>query len=141
MLVLSIIGIIAGLIIIYMGVMSANRYTQRRFRFEFFDWAGYLLVALCDGLLYFGYTWYMEALSHSGGDLLNGQILMGLGSMVAIFIVYRNIKSSNTAIGVLGTLLQFVIFSGLAVVGFFAILMAIGAASQVRPVYSINGDR
>jgi len=79
----------------------------------------------------------MKALER-GGDILNGQLLMGIGVIVILIVVYSNIKNTSLVFGVLITIFQQLLYIPLSVFAFLGVLLALAMASGTKPVYKIN---
>lgn len=139
MTVLIIIGILVSIYLVYLLVIKVNQYTIKKYDYEFFNMANYLISALAYVLLYFGYKWYMSALEKHG-DMLNGQILIVIGVILLIGVIYINIKNTSPTVGISLSIVQAPIYSALAVVSVLAIAMAIAFFAETKPVYSINDD-
>ena len=139
MLVLKIIGILIVAFLIYLLIIKVNEYTIQKYRYEFFNMANFLISAVGYGLLYFGYKWYMSALEKNQ-DILNGQILIGIGVILILTVIYYNIKNTSGPIGLVLSLIQAPIYSALAVFSLVALIAAIAFFSETKPVYNINDD-
>jgi len=114
MLVLKIIGILIAAFLVYLLIIKVNEYTIQKYRYQFFNMANFLISAVGYGLLYFGYKWYMNALEKNQ-DLLNGQILIGIGVILILAVIYYNIKNTSGTTGLAFSLIQAPIYSVLAV--------------------------
>ncbi|HIQ27733.1 MAG TPA: hypothetical protein EYH42_04460 [Sulfurovum sp.] len=114
MLVLKIIGILIAAFLVYLLIVKVNEYTIQKYRYQFFNMANFLISAVGYGLLYFGYKWYMNALEKNQ-DLLNGQILIGIGVILILAVIYYNIKNTSGTTGLAFSLIQAPIYSVLAV--------------------------
>lgn len=138
MIVLSIIGIIALMIGIYLGVIAFDRYSYRCYRYEFFTKKNLLIIGIADALLLGGYHWYQASLAGKA-DQLNGQILLFLGLIGIVWMVFRNIKHTSIDFGVLGSLFQIAVFSIISVCWMIGIVVIILALLDTKPMYCING--
>jgi len=137
MLVLKIIGILVAVLISYLIIDYLNNYTHKKYNYEFIDWNSYFVVAISYAFIYFGEKAYVHAVE-SNGDILNGQLLIGIGIIGLIIMLFINIKKTNFLVGVTGTVFQFAVYGVLAVVGLVAILIAGAFFSQTKPVYNLN---
>ncbi len=137
MLVLKIIGVIVALVIANFIIDKFNQYTNKKYRYEFIDWGSYFIVAISYAFIFFGERAYTNAYI-SNGDILNGQLLVGIGIIGLIFMSYINIKSTNLLMGILGSLFQFTIYIGLAIIGAVILFIASAVFSQTKPVYNLN---
>jgi len=113
MTVLTIIGILIGLYLIYILTQKLNSFTQCRYNYELFESGSAIIVSIGYYCLFFGYGLYQEALSNNG-DILNGIILMGLGTILVGLIILRNIQHVDIPSGLLLSLIQLVIYIGVA---------------------------
>ena len=137
MLVITIIGFIAAIITVYSLVLWVNEYSVKRYRYEFFNFSNYLATAIGYGMIYFGDSWYKEAVVNNK-DILNGQVLIVIGFLLVVLVIYSNIKNTSFIFGVVMTVIQLALYAVLAVVGFYVLLLAMAFFSQTKPVYSIN---
>jgi len=139
MLVLKIIGILIAVFLVYLLIVKVNEYTIEKYRYEFFNMGNFLLSAVGYGLLYFGYKWYMNALEKNQ-DILNGQILIGIGLILILTVIYYNIKNTSGPTGLIFSLIQAPIYSVLAVFAVIALIAAVAFFSETKPVYNISDD-
>lgn len=137
MLVLKIIGALVAIFLVYLFVIWINGYTDKKYKYEFFNLGNYFVSALGYVLIYYGHDWYVSALEKNL-DILNGQLIMGFGVMLLAGVVYYNIKNTSLSTGLALSVVQLLLYSVLAVVGFLALIMAIGYFSQTKPVYNVN---
>ena len=143
MVVLSIIGAILGLMLLYSIVVKINQVSYRENRYEYFTptTAGSVVVGYY--FLYFGYQSYEAASRAVNGDILNGILLMVIGGVLVGAIIisnFINTPKENKFITLLFTSIQLVIYVGVAYVSIFLILAAIGVLAQTKPVYVLNND-
>jgi len=139
MLVLKIIGILITVFLVYLMIVKVNEYTIQKYRYEFFNMGNFLISAVGYGLLYFGYKWYMSALEKNQ-DILNGQILIGIGVILILTVIYYNIKNTSGPTGLALSLVQAPIYSVLAVFSLIVLIAAVAFFSETKPVYNINDD-
>lgn len=92
MLVLKIIGVLVGLFLLAMFVSGMNDYTQKKYRYEIFNWYNLAAAGVGYGLMLFGRNWYLEALSNRG-DTLNGMILFAIGVLIIFMVVFGSATS------------------------------------------------
>ncbi len=137
MTVLSIIGIIAAIWFAYISIKNYNINTYEQYRYKFFDWDSYFIIAISYAFMFFGRMNYFEALK-DGGDILNGQVLIGMGILGLAYMLLVNIKSTSIYTGITGTIYQLIVYSVLAVVGIFAMFAAFIFFADTKPVYNIN---
>ncbi len=79
----------------------------------------------------------MEALKKSG-DLLNGQILIGIGLIIILVVIYKNFKATPILVASVLTLLQLIIALPLSVGVLLGLVMALAFFAETKPVYVIN---
>lgn len=141
MLVLKILGIITGIIIIYTIIQKLNRKCIEKFDFPLYSRGmsiGYFISGL---FLFFGWVWYNYALQEKK-DILNGQILMGVGAAIAIFYIIISYYRTNIIYGTIGaginltTLLFFTFIGGYLFIIY--VIFNIILLSSAKPVYVIN---
>lgn len=138
MLILSIIGIIVGIVLIYGFIIEVNRYTEKTYSYEFFNFANYGISAAGYVLIYYGYNWYEKALN-TDQDILNGIILIGIGIILIGFVLYSNIKNTSIKLSILFSPIQQVLYAVFALFGLLAIVLMITYFAQAKPVFDIRG--
>ena len=109
MTVLFILGFLAVIIVLYMIVIWINEYSQKYYEYEFFNVGSFIIIAIGYGLVWYGFTWFNEAVS-VGGDILNGQILVGIGVMFVSGVFLNNIKNTSFGFGFVTGIFQLVLF-------------------------------
>lgn len=139
MLVVKIIGFLVAIYLVFMLVVKINDYTRDKYRYDFFNMTNFTISAIGYGLLYFGYIWYMKALDKHG-DVLNGQILIGIGIVLLLGVIYLNVKNTSLSAGVSLSIVQAPIYSVLSIIALFVLLASIAFFSETKPVYNINDD-
>jgi hypothetical protein len=105
--------------------------------YEIFNVANFILSVIGYLTIYFGYNWYMDALSNHG-DLLNGGLLMGIGALVLSIVIYMNIKNTSLLYGLIMSMVTEILYCLATPIVFFALLLAVAYFSQTKPVYNIN---
>lgn len=124
MLVLKILGVILIIAAVVFGLRFFNDHCDEKFSYRFFTASSFWATAGSLGLLLLGYWWRSKALE-SGGDALNGIVVMALGAIVAAGLVYFNFKKTNFVYGVGGSVLQISVFSILAYIGVFVAIVGL----------------
>jgi len=137
MTVLTIIGILAVLALIFVIIEYVNKYSMKHYRYEFFTWANLAVTAVGYVFIFFGHNWYVEALSKSG-DILNGQILMGIGVVVVLSMLVNHIRRTSILFGTFFGVFQLILYVPASVVSFLAVIMLFAWAAETKPVYNIN---
>lgn len=141
MLVLKILGIVIGIIIIYTIIQKLNRKCIEKFDFSLYSRGmstGYFISGL---FLFFGWVWYNYALQEKT-DILNGQVLMGVGALIAMFYIIISYYRTNIIYGTIGavinltTLLFFTFIGGYLFIIY--VIFNIILLSSAKPVYIIN---
>jgi len=137
MTVLFILGLIAVAVALFMMVSWINASSQRDYNYEFFNIGSFIIIAIGYGLVWYGWTWFNEAVD-TGGDILNGQILVGIGVMFVAGVFLNNIRNTSLEFGFLAGIFQLVLFLPLSVAAAFAFIVAAAWMAETKPVYNIN---
>ena len=137
MTVLTVIGILLGLLVVVMFVMGVNEHGKKHFRYELFNYEQFARVGIPTVALYIGHKWYASTLVNNG-DIYNGVIIMAIAVVALLYVLYRNSKNTNFIFGFFGTLIQFIVFIPLSFLAVFALMMLFAALSGTRPVYNLN---
>ena len=137
MLILKILAVLAALYLLYLLTIGVNRFTLKRYNYLFIN-----TLTLSTSLGGYaasvgGYFWYMTALKNHA-DILNGQILMGIGALLLLYTLYKNIMHTDETIGLVLTVVQQVIYLVAGVIGLILICLIFLAYSDAKPVYRIN---
>ena len=122
---------------LYVCVVSFNKYTYKQYGYEFIENTSYFATATSYVLLFAGNKWYQSALANNT-DTLNGGILITIGILILLLVIVNNFKKTDFIIGLFGTIFQLFIYVLLSAVGIIVLFFFIVAATQTRPVYSIN---
>jgi len=137
MVVLSIIGIIIALILIALFIQASNEHSVKKYGYEIFN-AGNFIVSVVGYLaIYFGNEWYGNALKEQG-DLLNGELLIGIGVLLLLGVVYLNIKNTSLIYGLVMSVVTEILYAVATPVVLFVLLMAAAFFAETKPVYNIN---
>ena len=72
------------------------------------------------------------------GDILNGQILIGIGILLLLWTIYSNIKNTDLIIGMIFTFMQQVLYFIVAAAGAVILFLFFAAYAQAKPVYRID---
>ena len=132
-----IVAILAAALLILWTITSVNQNTVKEFGYEFFNWSNYIISAIGYWLIFFGHKWYIKALAKNQ-DILNGQVLIGIGVILIVGVVYYNVRRTSFFEGIPLTLVQLPIYLLLAVAVAIAIFFVVVVFSSVRPVYNLN---
>ena len=145
MLVITILGGLLAITLVIWALSAFERFTARRYNHRFFTTGSFGAAALALGFVWGGRFWWQAALAQ-GGDALNGIVLIGLGALIVLAMLVRNLRRAGLVIGTCGSVLQATVFGVLGsfglvvlavglVLGFVGVL-AISAGAQ--PVYVVN---
>jgi hypothetical protein len=137
MVVLSIIGVIVFLAILFASIKKLDTYTDEKFGYQFFDSSNIALITIGAWLCYFGYDWYMDAVKE-GSDTLNGILMMAIGTIFYLLQIFINFSSTNFKIGFFGSIFQIVVLSVASVFIFIFLLIAMAFLSETKPVINLN---
>jgi len=137
MLILKILAALVALYVIYLIAVAINQFTQKRYKYLFLNQTTLITSLSGYGALFFGYSWYMNALDKHG-DILNGQILVGIGALLLLWTIYSNIKNTDLIIGVIFTFIQQILYFVVAAAGALILFLLFAAYAQAKPVYRID---
>ena len=137
MTVLTIIGVLIVLALLALSIQLANEHSTKVYGYEIFNIGNFIVSVLAYLGIYFGNSWYMDALREQG-DILNGVLLMGIGIIVLLWIIYNNIKKSSLIYGLTMSIVTELLYAAATPLVFFAFIMAIAFYSQAKPVYNMN---
>lgn len=140
-LVLQIIGILLILAIGGVVIYAFELFVSENYGHKFFTAQSFTLSVLGFCTILAGVAWYESAVK-SNSDLLNGMLVTIIGAGLISYVIFRNIKRTGWAVGLIGSAGQIALFSVAAYIGFWLfflwlvlqILVHIGA----QPVYVVN---
>ena len=136
MTVLYIIGFLAVVILLLLIVTYINDYSTKHYSYEFFSFGNLAVVAIAYLMLYYGHSWYSEELT-KGGDILNGQILMGIGALIICALIYVHIKNTSIIFATIVTPFQLILYIPAAVLSIFAFIVVAAWLTETKPVYRL----
>jgi hypothetical protein len=144
MFVLKLLGVLAFLAAVVLGMVRFNQHCQEKFSYRFFTVISFIACAAAVGLIELGRSLRAGAAAAPEGDVLNGILLIILGAALAMGLAFYNFKKTDLAYGAGGTILQVSIFSVLAYVGFAILILGlvvsfIGAALLGRGGEPVTG--
>lgn len=113
MLVIQILGGVALLAAVLAVLHFFDKHCERRFTHRFFTIPAFMATGISLVLLLVGNWWRVSAMQ-SGGDPLNGIVIISIGALVALGLIYVNFKCTNAVYGVGGSVLQLSLFGYLA---------------------------
>lgn len=137
MFMLKIIAAITALFGIYLVTRWFDNLSERESGYRFFTGESFGWYGASYVLMYAGYR-MIETSWH--GDPINGSIILIIGLAVFAVPVRDNFRRTRPLLAIAGSLLQTLIYAPLTVVGIIALVIAIAAASGIKPVYCVNGD-
>lgn len=138
MMVLEIIGGIVLVLLLLWFVKKINLYSYKRFSYTFFNARNVFIVCSSYLLLFFGSQMYKTALEQNG-DILNGILLICFGVVGLLYTLFYNISRTNLDFGLFMSIIQYIIYIPITVIGFLAVLVLLAFFVNTRPVYHING--
>ena len=136
MTVLYIIGFLAVVILLLLIVANINDYSTKHYSYEFFSFGNLAVVAIAYLMLFYGDKWYLEALA-KGGDILNGQMLMGIGVLIICALIYVHIKNTSIVFATVVAPFQLILYIPAAVLSVFAFIVVAAWLSETKPVYRL----
>jgi hypothetical protein len=136
MTVLYIIGFLAVVILLLLIMSKINDYSMKHYSYEFFSFGNLAVVAIAYLMLFYGDKWYLEELA-KGGDILNGQMLMGIGVLIICALIYVHIKSTSIIFATIVTPFRLILYIPAAVLSVFAFIVVAAWLSETKPVYRL----
>lgn len=125
----------------FTGLSYFNAHCEKKFGFKFLTKPLFVLTVAGVLLLIFGNEWRLDSIK-TGGDMLNGIVLMILGGGLLAFLFYLNITKTNVLYGVSGSALQILVFGVLGYMGLFLLIIVAFLyfllLSYAKPVWVIN---
>ena len=128
MTVLLILGFVLLIVLAYYISKKFNAYTYKRFQYEFFEIVSSLFIAASYVALYIVYYIYDKYTESS--TLLNAQVLIVIAIVILVIVVIINIKRTNLFIGIVGSILQFVLYTLVTLYFILLIGCAIGSTTS-----------
>lgn len=145
MIVLLVIGVVLAGLLLWYGLSRFERYVQQKYGHRFFTVRVFLLAVLALCFVLAGQWWWQLA-QESGGDVLNGLLLVTIGAVIAISIIVRNVWRTSFLVGISGSVLQVSVFAPLLYFGTIALAVGLAlsfvaallVAMTATPVYVVN---
>lgn len=122
MLVLKVLGALCVILVVLAAAGRLEHHALQRYNHRFFSRAIIRASALAVGLCYLGLGWYRSSAA-SGGDQLNGIILIVLGLFVLVGLVVWHVHRTRFLIGLSGSALSIGVFAPIGLFG-YAVLFA-----------------
>jgi hypothetical protein len=122
---MTVLTIIAALLVAaggFFGLTYFNNHCEKKFGFKFLTKPTFFLVVAGVLLVMFGNELRIDA-TKTGGDVLNGIVLIVIGTGVLSYMIYKNITETNIYYGVGGSAIQLVLFGVLGYVGLFVLIL------------------
>lgn len=139
-----VLKILEWLVIIFVVIAAASALNEKyieKFQFAIFSKAmaiAQLITGLC---FFFGKEWYIHAIKNKG-DILNGQILIGLGVVIGLITIITIYQRTNFTYGTIGNVINLGSLAFFTFIGSY--LFIIYVASNIflfltaKPVYVVN---
>lgn len=143
MLVLKILGVVVAILAFITALVGFEMHCYKKFSHRFFTMFTYIFTTIAIGLGMIGHYWYQNSLT-SGGDVLNGIVVMILGGLAVLILIFTNFKKTNLLYGIAGSAIQLAIFGILAQISLVLfVILAVGAIIEsvsAKPVYVVNNN-
>jgi len=140
MIVLTLIGLVIAGLAVYGFMQWFNGYTQKEASYTFFSAEHSMAIIPSYLMIFFGHGWWSNSYySTPHGDWLNGAIVMGLGILILILTIMNNFKKTPRRIAIFGSIVQLILYIPFTLVAIITIAATLALASQIKPVYNING--
>lgn len=136
MTVLFILGTITAVLVLLLIVSWINNFSEKRFGYQFFNYGNLAIISIGYFMIIFGESWYSEALANNG-DILNGQLLIGIGVTILISTLINHIRKTTFWFGTTVGVFQFLLYIPLSFLAAFALLIVIAWLSETKPVYRL----
>jgi hypothetical protein len=122
MLILKIGGAIFAIVFIWVGINLFNDHCLEKFRYSFFSKLTFCTIGIAEALIYLGNDRRIFV-AKSGGIIMNGWAMMGIGIVVLCILIFLNFKNANFWYGLAGTTLQLPICAIVAPLAFISLAM------------------
>ncbi|MDR8105057.1 hypothetical protein KPB04_25350 [Burkholderia cenocepacia] len=136
------LAIVVGiLLVVAKGIQKLNRHCRRAFGYSIFSMRGFWLAAIAINLVWWGYyAWATGPLHHA--PAYGGIILAALGIAAVTKLIHDNVRETNVMYGIVGTVLQLMLFFPLALYGLplvaIALLSLLFATYKGAPAWLID---
>ena len=139
-----VLQIIIGLIVltaIIWSFFAFNNHCENKFDYRFFTMPSFLTAGVSLISIFLGNEWRVNSIQENG-DILNGIVIIGIGVIIALYLVYLNFKNTNLIYGLGGSAVQLAVFGVLAYFGFLililGIVVSVFASMAEQRVYVVN---
>ena len=137
MVVLSIIGVVIVLFIVYRFIQYSNRHSLKKYNYEIFNVGTFFLSVLGYVALFFGYSWYGDALQDHT-DILNGELVIGIGILLLYSVIYFNVNRTSLFYGLIMSIVTGAFYLVATPFILAVIVMGVAYFSQTKPVFNVN---
>ena len=120
MVVLKLVGVLAGICLVVWVAYAFESSAAQRFNHRFFTVHALSCSMATFTLMLIGYALWTAAKSR-GADEVNGLALMGIGGAFAAGLWFWHVHRTNAAIGSVGALMHAMLFGGIGVAGAYTI--------------------
>ncbi|MFY9141269.1 hypothetical protein [Sulfuricurvum sp.] len=139
MIILTLLGLITTGAVLYWFINWFNSYTYYTCEgYQFFTFRYSVAIIFAYAMIVIGYGTYKASLLHHG-DLLNGQLMIGIGGVILFLIILRNFEKVPRKMAIIGTLTQLILYVPIAVCALIILFAMAAYFSETKPVYRING--
>lgn len=140
MLILKVLLGVAVIGAFFIALKKFDEHCAEKFGHRFFTKSAFYLTATALAFGVAGGLWRLTA-AKAQDDQLNGIVLMIVGGLIAIWMIYMNVKRTNMAYGIGGSVTQLVMFSMLAYLSLPLLIISLFLqfmATSGRRVYVIR---
>jgi len=132
---------VAFMAYVYALVRRFDQRSVERFGHSFLSKAKLVLVGAAGALLHGGAIWRQSLAT--GGDALNGAVLMALGVAILVALGVGNFRSTDRRYAAVGTGLQFALVPlvfqlGVSLLMLLVLAGVVAAFASVKPVWVVN---
>jgi hypothetical protein len=114
-----------------------NSHSVERYGYEIFNVANFTLCVLGYTALFFGRSWYDDAIRlHE--DILNGELLMGIGVLLLLLVAYLIIKRTSVVYGIVMSIVTGLFYAIATPFVVIALVVMVAYFSQTKPVINVN---
>jgi magnesium-transporting ATPase (P-type) len=120
-----VLTILVGLALIFAALVAGakfNAHCEARFGHKFFTRNAFFCLLITFAFVMIGGSIYHEA-AISGGDKLNGVLLIAVGVVIAVVLAFINFRRTDAVYGIGGTVIQFVVLGALAYIAVPLLIM------------------
>lgn len=141
MLVLKILGVVALIISMLVGVNILNKKCLEKFQVPLFSLVTTIGILIAAGCIFIGMIWYENAIK-SKGDISNGIVLLAIGGIIMLGIIIYSYWKTNFIYGSIATIIHLFLLALMMLVGIPLFLLYIVGSIALfftsKPVYVVN---